>query len=292
MNILSGVIRCYASFSPLVRPSESSVFEQGGWSMSSLNVLPEMVSAASGELQNLGCGLRSANAAAASQTTAIAAPAADEVSSSISAALGAHAQEFQAVSARAAAFHDEFVNLLNGGAAQYVSAEAANAQHMLANTVNAPTGALLGNPLIGTGQGAAGAAANAADTIVDNGGAININYPFGPLNVSLSATPTFFADGGLALTGIGALTLNTPFGSPVLASANVAEGILGSGAFYGHILETWPLGAWVTVDATGFLSPYPTLTSLAYNFDGLEISLPGTSFFGSVVPNVSWNPTP
>ncbi|WP_231994037.1 PE family protein [Mycobacterium sp. 852002-50816_SCH5313054-b] len=64
-----------------------------------------MVSAAGGNLQNLGSALRSANAAAASQTTAIAAPAADEVSSAISAALGTHAQEFQALSARAERRH-------------------------------------------------------------------------------------------------------------------------------------------------------------------------------------------
>ncbi|MCW2661787.1 MAG: hypothetical protein JWP83_2939 [Mycobacterium sp.] len=55
--------------------------------MSSLNVLPEIVSAVSGNLQNLGSALRNANAEAASQTTAIAAPAADEVSWAISAAL-------------------------------------------------------------------------------------------------------------------------------------------------------------------------------------------------------------
>ena len=56
------------------------------------------------------------------------------------------------------AFHDQFASLLSGGAAQYVSPEAANAQQTLANTVNAPAEALLGQPLIGTGQSNAGAA--------------------------------------------------------------------------------------------------------------------------------------
>lgn len=119
-----------------------------------------MVSTASGNLQNLGSALRSANAAAASQTTEIVAPAADEVSSAISAALGSHAQEFQAISAKAAAFHDEFVNLLNGGAAQYLNAEAANVQQTLANVVNAP-------------------AAAAAESI---------NTPFGPVSLTFGGS--------------------------------------------------------------------------------------------------------
>lgn len=252
--------------------------------MSSLNVTPEIVTAASGNLQNLGSALRSANAAAASQTTAIAAPAADEVSSAISVALGAHAQEFQAVSAKAAAFHDEFVNLLSGGAAQYLNAEAANVQQTLARAVSAPAG------------GVAAAAANAADTVDNTFGAISINYPFGPFGISLNATPIFVSDGmgGSVLSGLigaGAVTYNLPWASGVLASANISEGFTPTGGWFGHILETWPLGAWVTVDGTGSFFPLG-ITSLAYNFDGLEISVPGTGLLGPFVPNVTWNPNP
>jgi hypothetical protein len=103
--------------------------------MSSLSIAPDVVAEASGTLGKLGSALRSANAAAASRTTAIAAPAADEVSTAITAVFGAHAQQFQALNAKAAAFNDEFANLLSGGAAQYVSAEVANAQQMLVNAV-------------------------------------------------------------------------------------------------------------------------------------------------------------
>ena len=114
--------------------------------MSLLNLVPDLVEAASGNLQNIGSALHSANAAAAAQTSAIAAPAADEVSAAITALFGAHAQEFQTLNAQAAAFHDEFVNLLNGGAARYVHTEMANAGQTLLNS-------------IGTGQSIAGAAA-------------------------------------------------------------------------------------------------------------------------------------
>jgi hypothetical protein len=101
--------------------------------------------------------LRAAHAAAAAQTTAIAAPAADEVSAAIASFFGTTGQEFQALGAQAAAFHENFVSTLSAGAGQYLSAEAANVQQTLANAVNAPAQALSG------GQSAvANAAANAA----------------------------------------------------------------------------------------------------------------------------------
>jgi trimeric autotransporter adhesin len=80
--------------------------------MSSLNVTPDILAAASGDLQTFDSALRSA--AAAAQTTAITAPAADEVSTAISAEFGTYAQEFQARSAQAAGFHD--VDQLGGEA--------------------------------------------------------------------------------------------------------------------------------------------------------------------------------
>ena len=151
--------------------------------MSTLSVVPDIVSAASGNLQQLGSALRSASAAAASQTTAIAAPAADDVSAAITALLGTHAQEFQTINAQAATFHDEFVNRLSGGAAQYVSTELSNAQQTLANTLGT----------IGTGQGlVGGAAANPAATIPG----INQNFNFGPFAISLTQTSTSFGTGG------------------------------------------------------------------------------------------------
>ncbi len=253
--------------------------------MSSVTVMPEIVSAASGNLQNLGTALRDANATAASQTTAIAAPAADEVSSAISTLLGSHAQQFQALSAKAATFHDEFVNLLNGGAAQYVNTEFANARQTLVNAVNTPARALLGHPLLGTGQG------TAANTITPSFQGSNFNFPVGPFDVTGGFGQVAFADGGFAVTGSIGVTLNTPFGSPVLASGNAISGIAGDGTYFGHIFETWPFG-WATVDATGTFFPSFGFTSLAYNLNGLEISLPGTGFLGPIIPNVTWNPNP
>jgi hypothetical protein len=88
-------------------------------------------------LESIGSSLRSAYAGAATQTTAIAAPAADEVSAAITSFFGTAGQKFQALSAQAAAFHDSFVSALSAGAGQYVSAEASNVQQTLANAAAA-----------------------------------------------------------------------------------------------------------------------------------------------------------
>jgi hypothetical protein len=132
--------------------------------MSFVIAAPEFVTAAASDVANIGSTISAANAAAAGPTTAVIPAAADEVSAAITSLFNAHAQGFQAFSAQAAAFHDQFVQLMNAGAGQYAAAEAANASPLqtvrqdLLNVVNAPTEALLGRPLIGNG-GNAGAVA-------------------------------------------------------------------------------------------------------------------------------------
>jgi PE family len=103
-----------------------AVMSRGRWAMSFVGVVPDIVAQAAGELESLGSTLSAANAAAAAPTIGVAAPAADEVSAAIATLLGGHAQEFQALSAQAATFHSQFVNLLNAGAGSYISTEIAN----------------------------------------------------------------------------------------------------------------------------------------------------------------------
>ena len=125
--------------------------------MSFVNVAPEIVASAAGDLEGIASSITAANAAAAAQTTGVAAAAADEVSLAIAALFGTHAQTYQALSAQASAFHHQFVQTLNAGVGAYASAEAVNVEQTLLNAVNAPTQALLGRPLIGnSGNGAAG----------------------------------------------------------------------------------------------------------------------------------------
>ncbi|KAA1246084.1 PE family protein [Mycobacterium simiae] len=106
--------------------------------MSFVLAAPEVITATSANLAGIGSALQEAAAAAAGPTTGIAAAAADEVSIAVSQLFGTYGQEFQALNAQLVAFHDEFVRLLNGGAAAYLTAEAANAGQMLAKAVEAP----------------------------------------------------------------------------------------------------------------------------------------------------------
>src|SRR5262249_31606056 len=96
--------------------------------MSFVFAIPDEVSTAATDLASIGSDLYHAHtAAAAAQTTEVVAAGADEVSAAVAAFFGAHAQDYQALSARAATFHDQFVQALNAGAGAYASTEAANA---------------------------------------------------------------------------------------------------------------------------------------------------------------------
>jgi PE family len=135
--------------------------------MSFVIAAPEFVAAAASDFANIGSSISSPNAAAATPTMAVLSAGADEVSTTIATLFGAHAQAFQALSAQAAAFHQQFVQLINAGASSYAAAEAASASSLHAATqdslsaINAPFEALLGRPLIGNGADApAGSGAN------------------------------------------------------------------------------------------------------------------------------------
>lgn len=249
--------------------------------MSLLSIAPDIVAAASETLENSGSVLRSANAAAASQTSSIAAPAADEVSAAITALFGAHAQEFGVLSAKAAAFHDEFVNLLSGGAAQYMSTELTNAQQTLVNTVNAPAQALLGHPLIGTGQGTAGAAAvNAADAIFPQG----FNYSLGPLQVSATASGSVNNAGVVEAFGNATATLNSPFGSTVLYSGSAHAVNFGTGLAWGEVRTTF-LGSSYGLFVESLNG---SVIRQTYTFGGLSFSWPGVVL--GILPDVRFSP--
>ncbi|OWG24310.1 PE family protein, partial [Mycobacterium tuberculosis] len=144
--------------------------------MSYLVVVPELVAAAATDLANIGSSISAANAAAAAPTTALVAAGGDEVSAAIAALFGAHARAYQALSAQAAMFHEQFVRALAAGGNSYAVAEAATAQSVqqdLLNLINAPTQALLGRPLIGNGaNGLPGTGQNGGDggILYGNGG--------------------------------------------------------------------------------------------------------------------------
>ena len=95
--------------------------------MSFVTTQPEALAASAGSLQAIGSTLSAQNAAAAAPTTGVVPAAADEVSALTAAQFAAHAQMYQAVSAQAAAIHEQFVNTLSMSGATYGLTEAANA---------------------------------------------------------------------------------------------------------------------------------------------------------------------
>ncbi|MCN4187133.1 PE family protein [Mycobacterium tuberculosis] len=159
--------------------------------MSFVLIAPEFVTAAAGDLTNLGSSISAANASAASATTQVLAAGADEVSARIAALFGGFGLEYQAISAQVAAYHQRFVQALSTGAGAYASAEAAAAEQIVLGVINAPTQALLGRPLIGDGANATtpGGAGGAGGLLFGNGGAgrpgpagpaVAVQQPAGP----------------------------------------------------------------------------------------------------------------
>lgn len=95
--------------------------------MSFVTTQPAALAAAAGTLQGIGSALSAQNAAAAAPTTGVVPAAADEVSALTAMQFNAHAALYQAVSAQAAAIHEQFVNTLGISSASYALTEAANA---------------------------------------------------------------------------------------------------------------------------------------------------------------------
>ena len=151
--------------------------------MSLVIAMPDVMASAATDLANIGSTISEANTAAVLPTTNVLTAGADEVSAAVAAVFGSHALDFQALSAQASAFHQQFVQALHAGAGTYAGTEAANAaatanpwqvlQQDLLKAINAPTEALFGRPLIGNGtNGAPGTGQNggAGGILWGNGG--------------------------------------------------------------------------------------------------------------------------
>ncbi len=206
--------------------------------MSFLVVVPEFLTSAAADVENIGSTLRAANAAAAASTTALAAAGADEVSAAVAALFARFGQEYQAVSAQASAFHQQFVQTLNSASGSYAAAEATiasqlqTAQHDLLGAVNAPTETLLGRPLIG--DGAPGTATS------PNGGAGGLLYGNGGNGYSATASGV----GGQLIPGRGRRQ----------QGARTRPGIYQQG-----------VDLWRHYDKTHAASPFPCVPNIAVN---------------------------
>lgn len=95
--------------------------------MSFVVAQPEVMAAAASEAAAIGAAVGTVNAAVFKATTDLAAAAGDEVSAAIAALFSGHGHSYQALSAAAATFPQQFVQALNDSAAGYAGTEMANA---------------------------------------------------------------------------------------------------------------------------------------------------------------------
>ena len=180
----------------------------------SLMVVPEFVGQAAGQLENIGSALSAANAAAAASTTRVVAAAGDEVSAAIASLFSSHAQEYQALNAHAAAFHQQFLQTLTAGAGAYTSAEAAGASHLeqLVAAINAGAGAdgLLAGPRATSAAGVALIMGGSGEPIpTPDFVETNFNLFVKPLFPNFTPQALFTPEGNYGLyTGVKSLTLD------------------------------------------------------------------------------------
>ncbi|OBH04135.1 hypothetical protein A5696_05600 [Mycobacterium sp. E2699] len=147
--------------------------------MSFVIATPELVESAAQDLAGIRSALAEAAATAAGPTTGIATAAQDEVSVAIASLFGNFGQEFQAVSAQAQAFHQQFVSLMNAGAGAYASAEAANAQAVLGGEIPAGAQAIsnaIASSPVGLGVLQTGGAASAINGLNSFGATVAAPY--------------------------------------------------------------------------------------------------------------------
>jgi hypothetical protein len=182
--------------------------------MSYLIAAPEILGSTATDLASIARTLNTANASAAAPTTGILAAAKDEVSAAVAALFSGHAQAYQAASAEAAAFHQQFVQALTAGAGAYAGAEAANASHLgqLLAAIGAGTGinGLLARHGATSAQGVALILGGSGEPIPSpDFVATNFNLFVKPLFPNFTPQALFTPEGNYGLyTGVKSLTLD------------------------------------------------------------------------------------
>ncbi len=223
--------------------------------MSFVLVAPEMLATAAASAGQIGSAVREAHLTAVIPTTALEAAGADEVSATIAALFGAHAEDYQAVAARAVTQYEQFVRNLGAAAASYAGAEAAIATSLqeatsplLPSAAGAGTGfqtfvqtaiRAFGDTWIGSGQTPASGGSGTQSIVIDfiRHGQSEANLA----NLMTSAVP------GPALTALGQ-SQATAIGNTLFAQGPFA------GIFTSQLLRT-------QMTAAPLLSHYPLMTA-------------------------------
>ncbi|RFZ40914.1 PE family protein [Mycobacterium marinum] len=262
--------------------------------MSFVNVVPNTVAAAAGDLASIRLALSEATAAAAGPTTDVLAAGGDEVSTAISQLFGAHGQEFQIVSAQLRGFHDQLVRLMRAGAAAYASVEATAQQDLsmaeqgLVNAVNAPAQALLGHPIIGTGGSGGQPATTGTSTSGATSGSVASGSTTGSVSSGATAgTVSAGATDGSVASGATAGTVSAGATDGAVTSGTTTSSSDGTTVSAGGVAATDPgSDGGVAVSAPG--SDGGVAVSGSGSGSGVAVGgtdTPGTSAPAPVTPN-------
>jgi len=217
--------------------------------MSFVIATPDLVESAAQSLASIRLSLAEAAATVTAPTTGIATAAQDEVSVAIASLFGKFGQEFQALSAQAQAFHEQFVSLMNAGSGAYVSAETANAAQ-----------AVLGGGILGNIDQSIGGAVAGGDAAVGQ-----LGQGFGGAVTALQNGSVGAFVGGEIQTGAQAI-------SNAIASSPVAVGSLQTGGAAALINGLNSFGATVA-------APYQALVSnTATNLQAIGATISANPF--------------
>jgi hypothetical protein len=199
--------------------------------VSYLIAAPQYLASAATDLAGIGSIISEANTFAAGPTLGVLPAGADEVSAAMAALFDAHGQAYQALSAQAALFHDQFVQILNGAGSAYAEAEA-NAAQLMANGVSAPAQAVsaaAGTPVQQLGQAKIGLNANVVNSRPAFNGALLTNQ-IGLQQRGFGGVINRGLNFGNLLSGTGQQTADSHLGAQVPAGFNSGQtgGALGA----------------------------------------------------------------
>jgi hypothetical protein len=268
---------------------------------------PELMAAAAADVEQIGSAINAANAAAAGPTSGLIAPAADEVSAAITKVFGQYGQEYQAVVAQAAVFHNQFTRALAAAGGAYVAAEAAASNAL-------------------GGSGAAGAAATttsaAASALTDPTVAIVMGGVGNPLPgpTYIDGVLKWATQGGFSWSTVQALptpeeffpftgTKSLPLNTSVLEGINILDSAIktqlatpGTSVLVQGYSQSAIIASFEMQNLLVSANP-PTGSQLAFNllgdpmnpnggllerFAGLNIPSLGLKFYGATPANTPW----
>ncbi|AWV47138.1 hypothetical protein DIJ64_00755 [Mycobacterium leprae] len=139
-----------AERSPLC--DSAKVGQSGEVWISFLIVAPKYVASVATDLANICSAISLANTAVLAPTTGALAAGGDAVLAAVAALIVIHTQAYQALRTQVVLFHDQFVQLMSGGAGQYAATKATNTlplqtgEQEALNVIKVPTQALFRTP--------------------------------------------------------------------------------------------------------------------------------------------------